>query len=226
MQSAIDVHGIARVPLGALPEGAFRGNELMLVLEVEGTVFPVTLPELETSMLLTGLAGDPRSRVAVDRDAAKTAVCEAQVSRATALGVTATTTDLELKRVHEQWQRARAACGDKWQPRHDQAYGVFATQVEARQQELARLAEADAVEEQRALVAAERERQQQARAAERERQQQRRAGERHRRAASEAPTDQAPRGLRCRDGTLSPSCSCGGPHRGCCSWHGGVAGCE
>lgn len=32
--------------------------------------------------------------------------------------------------------------------------------------------------------------------------------------------------LRCRDGTLSPSCVCGGSRRGCCSHHGGVAGCS
>lgn len=32
--------------------------------------------------------------------------------------------------------------------------------------------------------------------------------------------------VRCRDGTLSPSCSCGRSLRGCCSHHGGVAGCE
>ncbi|WP_441288468.1 hypothetical protein ACSRUE_42025 [Sorangium sp. KYC3313] len=34
------------------------------------------------------------------------------------------------------------------------------------------------------------------------------------------------RGLLCRDGTMSPTCSCHGPHRGCCSHHRGVAGCE
>mgnify|MGYP000482202019 CR=1 FL=1 len=34
------------------------------------------------------------------------------------------------------------------------------------------------------------------------------------------------RRLLCRDGQLSPSCSCRGPRRGCCSWHGGVRGCE
>lgn len=33
-------------------------------------------------------------------------------------------------------------------------------------------------------------------------------------------------GLRCCDGSVSPSCSCGGSHRGCCSRHGGVCGCE
>jgi hypothetical protein len=32
--------------------------------------------------------------------------------------------------------------------------------------------------------------------------------------------------LLCRDGTLSPSCVCGGSRRGCCSHHGGVAGCS
>lgn len=32
--------------------------------------------------------------------------------------------------------------------------------------------------------------------------------------------------LLCRDGTLSPSCTCGGRRRGCCSHHHGVAGCS
>ena len=32
--------------------------------------------------------------------------------------------------------------------------------------------------------------------------------------------------LLCRDGTLSPSCVCGGSRRGCCSHHGGVAACS
>jgi hypothetical protein len=34
------------------------------------------------------------------------------------------------------------------------------------------------------------------------------------------------RGLLCSDGSSSPSCSCAGSHQGCCSHHGGVAGCE
>lgn len=32
--------------------------------------------------------------------------------------------------------------------------------------------------------------------------------------------------LRCCDGEMSPSCTCGGPRRGCCSYHGGVCGCS
>jgi hypothetical protein len=40
--------------------------------------------------------------------------------------------------------------------------------------------------------------------------------------AAAAPTG----GLMCNDGTLSPSCACGGSHRGCCSHHHGVAGCQ
>lgn len=36
---------------------------------------------------------------------------------------------------------------------------------------------------------------------------------------------EATRGLVCRDGTGSPSCVCPGKHRGCCSHHGGIAGC-
>lgn len=31
--------------------------------------------------------------------------------------------------------------------------------------------------------------------------------------------------LLCCDGSFSPSCTCGGPHRGCCSHHQGVCGC-
>lgn len=36
----------------------------------------------------------------------------------------------------------------------------------------------------------------------------------------------AGKSLKCCDGTISDSCSCGGSHRGCCSHHGGVCGCE
>ena len=37
---------------------------------------------------------------------------------------------------------------------------------------------------------------------------------------------EASKRLMCCDGTASPSCSCYGSHRGCCSHHGGVCGCE
>lgn len=49
-----------------------------------------------------------------------------------------------------------------------------------------------------------------------------------RRLAEEERRERAsyPRSLRCCDGTLSPSCMCGGSRRGCCSHHGGVCGCE
>jgi hypothetical protein len=43
-------------------------------------------------------------------------------------------------------------------------------------------------------------------------------------AAAEAQRD-AYRPLLCCDGAASPSCVCGGNHRGCCSHHGGVCGC-
>jgi hypothetical protein len=85
----------------------------------------------------------------------------------------------------------------------------------AKQQQLARAREQ--AETQRQLASAERERQQEARAAERER---------RRQAAEEARSNRDSGGLLCNDGTLSPSCSCGGPHRGCCSHHGGIAGCQ
>ena len=40
------------------------------------------------------------------------------------------------------------------------------------------------------------------------------------------PNPQDPdRPLLCCDGTLSPTCTCSGPRRGCCSRHKGVCGC-
>ncbi|MCC7542329.1 MAG: hypothetical protein IT379_39290 [Deltaproteobacteria bacterium] len=42
----------------------------------------------------------------------------------------------------------------------------------------------------------------------------------------QARNDRAFAPLLCRDGTYSPSCTCGGSRRGCCSHHGGVAGCS
>ncbi|HEX8106820.1 MAG TPA: hypothetical protein VF516_03785, partial [Kofleriaceae bacterium] len=75
---------------------------------------------------------------------------------------------------------------------------------------------------------AEAEARRQAAAAERERKQAELAAERERRrqAAEEARANRSSGGLLCNDGTLSPTCTCAGSHRGCCSWHGGVAGCQ
>jgi len=92
-----------------------------------------------------------------------------------------------------------------------------------------RIAQARAEAEARRLaVAAERERKQAELSAERERKQAERAAERERRreAAAEERANRTSNGLLCNDGTLSPSCTCSGSHRGCCSWHGGVAGCQ
>lgn len=63
------------------------------------------------------------------------------------------------------------------------------------------------------------------------RQRQAARGEQQRRATAARRRDDAARSsaiapLLCRDGSLSPTCVCGGPRRGCCSHHGGVAGCS
>ena len=79
-----------------------------------------------------------------------------------------------------------------------------------------------------AQARAEAEARRQAAAAERERKQAEMAAERERRrqAAEEERANRSSGGLLCNDGTLSPTCTCAGSHRGCCSWHGGVAGCQ
>lgn len=50
--------------------------------------------------------------------------------------------------------------------------------------------------------------------------------EARRQAAAERRRLRGPARLLCNDGTLSPSCTCDGSWRGCCSHHGGVAGCS
>lgn len=71
--------------------------------------------------------------------------------------------------------------------------------------------------EERKQAALERKRAAEERRAEREARRQERDERRARRAY--AP-------LLCCDGSSSPSCTCGGPRRGCCSHHGGVCGCS
>lgn len=69
------------------------------------------------------------------------------------------------------------------------------------------------------LAEIERKREAEARAAERVRRREEAAREAAQRRWARAP-------LLCNDGTPSPTCICGGSRRGCCSWHGGVAGCS
>ena len=44
--------------------------------------------------------------------------------------------------------------------------------------------------------------------------------------ASDSDEEPEARSVKCCDGTLSPSCVCGGKLRGCCLRHKGVCGCE
>lgn len=81
-------------------------------------------------------------------------------------------------------------------------------QALARQEEVARQREQARAERERKLQAAQEER------------------ERRQRAAEEARQNRESMGLLCCDGSMSPSCSCGGSHQGCCSHHGGVCGCR
>ena len=76
---------------------------------------------------------------------------------------------------------------------------------------------ADLQEQRRAEL--ERQREAEARAIERARRREEAAREAASRSWATAP-------LLCNDGMLSPTCVCGGSHRGCCSHHGGVAGCS
>ena len=93
------------------------------------------------------------------------------------------------------------------------ARAVIRTEEEQAAAERARAAEARAAERARAA---------EARAAVRARARREREAQR---AVRRRSTRQSSGRLRCRDGSLSPNCSCGGSHRGCCSSHGGVAGC-
>lgn len=68
-------------------------------------------------------------------------------------------------------------------------------------------------------AAAQRARQEEEASARARREAQRREAEAARAAWASAP-------VRCRDGTLSPTCTCSNAHTGCCSGHGGVAGCS
>ncbi len=52
------------------------------------------------------------------------------------------------------------------------------------------------------------------------------AEERERRRKAAAERRRMYSSLVCNDGSLSPSCVCGGSWRGCCSHHGGVSGCQ
>jgi hypothetical protein len=91
---------------------------------------------------------------------------------------------------------------------------------------LARDQAALATQQRIAQARAEAEARRQAAAAEREQAELAAERERRRQAAEEERANRSSGGLLCNDGTLSPTCTCAGSHRGCCSWHGGVAGCQ
>jgi hypothetical protein len=78
----------------------------------------------------------------------------------------------------------------------------------------------------RQVLAREEARRQAAEERARQREEQRRLREQRRQQRIERRQRRLSAPLRCCDGTDSPSCTCGGPRRGCCSHHGGVCGCS
>lgn len=76
-----------------------------------------------------------------------------------------------------------------------------------------------------ALAAAEEAKRKRAEIIEEAKQKQLKAAASAKAAAEERVERAANRNLICRDGSIS-GCACAGSHRGCCSHHGGVAGCE
>lgn len=62
--------------------------------------------------------------------------------------------------------------------------------------------------------------------ADRQKREEQRKKERKEQKSEAALKDWAKAPLLCNDGAPSPSCKCGGSHQGCCSHHGGVAGCS
>lgn len=137
--------------------------------------------------------------------------------------------DIERRRAAEAASREAATAEASALEASERRKTAEASALEATEQRKAAEARAlEATEQRKAAEAAE------AEARNREAQERRKAAEveaAKTEAPEKAPEDPlaeeaAPRGILCRDGTLSPSCVCGGPLRGCCSHHGGVASCE
>lgn len=163
-------------------------------------------------------AGSDPAALRADALAAINAEANAQIA------ATAREASLEQRIADEQ------AALDLWQrylldPQHPDVPPRLVIELRAT---IARDQAALASQQRIAQARAEAEARRQAAAAERERKQADFAAERERRrqAAEEERANRSSGGLVCNDGTLSPTCTCAGSHRGCCSWHGGVAGCQ
>lgn len=212
----------------------------------------VSLAVEDVTTLHTALAADPRSRIAIDRLAARRTECTRQASIARAADD------------HDAWLAAKTGCADLWTGeletervaaeargvlrRCDTALSSIETTIAnaATVDDLA-LAEGTVLEVRNACTSAAhvaRMQQLEARAAAMAKQLARAQQEEEkriareeaaaRRAAQQAAQREAAAArlwsnsrLRCNDGSLSPSCTCGrSSYQGCCSWHGGVASCS
>lgn len=120
-----DGHGVARVPMAAVPEMAFSERRLQLTATIgDDASLDITLSEQTTSSLLDALAADADSKVAHDRDEKARASCQQQVDDLTAARYDpANSRDVTV--LEQRWQRAHSACGDKWLPDHDAALARF-----------------------------------------------------------------------------------------------------
>jgi len=126
-----DGNGQVRLDLHDLPERAFAGVELQLELHLSDAVIPLRVAAEPARQLLAALAADATSRVSSDREARAVALCEEHVATASAVSIDADTPADDIAQAEARWSTARATCGERWQPTHEQQLTAFRAQLAA-----------------------------------------------------------------------------------------------
>ncbi len=144
-ESATNANGVARFSMLELPSNALGGHSLVLSLAIGDAIVPVRFGSAEIEALRNSLDTAPDSRISRDREAKKTATCQYLVDTVGAEHVTSDTGDRQVARLQRDWDHAKATCGDKWLPEHEQRLASFKVEVEASAKDRATLACKDAV---------------------------------------------------------------------------------
>lgn len=145
VQAATNDEGTVRFPMLELPGTALGGHNLTVNVAIGDAQVPVRLGSSEIDSLRANLEADPDSKISRDREAKKTATCQYLVDTVAAERVTSETSDRQVARLQRDWEQAKATCGDKWIPEHEQRLAKFKADVEASAKERATRACQDAV---------------------------------------------------------------------------------
>lgn len=126
-----DQRGEVTIAFETLPEEAFSGSSLTILLGNDVDPTEITLDADATAALLLALASEPKSQISHSREVRAQRACIEAVAAAREARVDIDTDRSAVDAAVESWREARTTCGRRWTPAQEADARAFEAELAA-----------------------------------------------------------------------------------------------